>query len=490
MEKPDGMFDRDREWAALTRFAADAQAGATLGVVSGRRRQGKSFLLEGLCEAARGFYFCASEGTEAEALAFLGAALGAFTGSAAPLRLDGWAEAIDALLGLGRDRPMPVVLDEFPYLAHASPSLPSLIQSAYGPRRTGRVSSRTRLLLCGSAMSFMGRILSGDAPLRGRAGLDMVVRPLDHQLAAAFWGLEADPSLALQVHAVLGGTPAYRREFVRNDVPADRDDFDAWVTRTVLDPASPLFREARYLLATEAEISDTALYHSVLAAVAAGNNTRGGIAGYIGRKATDISHPLALLEDIGLLSREVDAFRSNRSSYRIAEPLIAFYQAVMRPVWPELEHSRDIPQVWARVRKRFASNVLGPHFEQLCREWTWHMAPRGWLGGVPGRVAAGTVADPAARTSHQVDVAAFGLSDDGGETLLAIGEAKWHDTMGLGHLSRLRHVRSLLTAQGRPGAAAARLACYSGSGFTDELREVAAASGDVVLVDLAQLYRD
>ena len=106
-------------------------------------------------------------------------------------------------------------------------------------------------------MSFMGRMLSGDAPLRGRAGLDMVVRPLDHQLAAEFWGLEADPRLALQVNAIVGGTPAYRREFVRHDSPAGPEDFDPWVVRTVLDPMSPLFREARYLLASEAEINDT-----------------------------------------------------------------------------------------------------------------------------------------------------------------------------------------------------------------------------------------
>jgi hypothetical protein len=43
--KPADMFDRDEEWAALSRFAADNRPRATLGVVSGRRRQGKTFLL-------------------------------------------------------------------------------------------------------------------------------------------------------------------------------------------------------------------------------------------------------------------------------------------------------------------------------------------------------------------------------------------------------------------------------------------------------------
>ena len=61
--------------------------------------------------------------------------------------------------------------------------------------------------------------------------------------------LESDPKLAMLLHAVVGGTPAYRREFVAFDVPSGLADFDSWVIRTVLNPQSPLFREARYLLA-------------------------------------------------------------------------------------------------------------------------------------------------------------------------------------------------------------------------------------------------
>ena len=55
MRKPGDMFDRDFEWVELVSFAADARPGATLGVVSGRRRQGKTFLLRALCQATGGF---------------------------------------------------------------------------------------------------------------------------------------------------------------------------------------------------------------------------------------------------------------------------------------------------------------------------------------------------------------------------------------------------------------------------------------------------
>ncbi|WP_238487297.1 hypothetical protein [Actinoplanes flavus] len=111
------------------------------------------------------------------------------------------------------------------------------------------------------------------------------------------------------------------------------------------------------------------------------------------------------------------------------------------------------------------------------------------FGDYPNRVSGGTVNDPANRTSHEVDVAVYGLDDDNRQPLLAIGEAKWGDVMGMGHLDRLRRVRSLLTAQGRPGAGTARLACFSGAGFTDELRAAASADTGIVLIDLATLYR-
>lgn len=98
-----------------------------------------------------------------------------------------------------------MVIDEFPYLAKANPELPSIIQEALRPLRDQRTGSRTRLLLCGSALPFMGRLLSGNAPLRGRAGLELVVRPLDHRLATEFWGI-TDPHLAMKVNAIVGGT--------------------------------------------------------------------------------------------------------------------------------------------------------------------------------------------------------------------------------------------------------------------------------------------
>ncbi|BDT88001.1 AAA family ATPase [Nocardia cyriacigeorgica] len=486
MDKPVDMFDRDHEWSALSRFVSDDRAGATLGVVSGRRRQGKTFLLEAMCQAAGGFYFGATEAADAESLRRISSALTEHLRPASPFHFAHWAEVIDALLGLGDKGPVPVVIDEFPYLAKANPELPSIIQEAFRPLRGQRATSRTRLLLCGSALSFMGKLLSGSAPLRGRAGLELLVRPLDYRLAAQFWDI-TDPLLAVRVNAIVGGTPAYRREFARGDVPADAADFDSWVERTVLNPETPLFREPRYLLAEEPDLRDAGLYLSVLGAVANGNATRGGIAGYLERRAADLTHPINVLEDVGLLRRDADVFRQNRSAYRITEPLVAFYHAIMRPVWDQLERPGSAHRVWRASRHRFTSNVLGPHFEQICREWSLHHADPELFGELPARVGHGLVHDPATRTNHEIDVAVIGLSDGGKPPLLAIGEAKWNDTMGQAHIDRLRHIRTLIEKTGRYDTRRTRLILFSGAGFNGKATD-AAADSDISLIGLPELY--
>ena len=482
MLKPTHVFDRDQEWQGLTSFIAHDQPNATLGVVSGRRRQGKSFLLQAVAEAAGGLYFGATEATEAESLRIFTDALVRHTRQPVEYPFRDWNDAIAYLLRQFTGKPVPVVIDEFPFLTRVSPSLPSIIQRELGPGGSGRGGS-ARLLLCGSAMSVMGGLLSGQAPLRGRAGLELVLQPFPYREAAEFWGL-ADPRLALFVHMVVGGTPAYREEFVASDAPADLADFDAWVVRTALNRQSPLFREARYLLAEESDIRDPALYHSVLAAIATGNTTNGGIASYIGRRSDQIAHPLNVLEDCALISKQPDLFRAGKARYRISEPLITFYEAIMRRRWAELERNRG-REVWEASRPTFVKQVAGPHFEAVCRDFAAEADP-GLFGALPAEVGSATVNDPAARTQIEIDVAVLAAPDsDAPRRILSLGEAKWGETIGHGHLHRLERARDLLAAKGY-NTRDTVLACYGAAGFTRELQED--KRGDVLLIGLERLY--
>ncbi len=476
IEKPERIFARDFEWRHLARFADRIGRRPQLGVVSGRRRQGKTFLVEALARETGGCYFGATEATEAESLRLFAEALTEHVRTVVPFRFGSWDEAMRQAFATSAERRELMVIDEFPYLSKVSPALPSIIQREID--RAMATDAPVSLLLCGSAMSVMGGLLAGGAPLRGRASLELVVRPFDYRLAAKYWRI-ADPRLAVRAHAVVGGTPAYLR-FVGDDTPEGLDDFDHWVQRTVLDPGTPLFREARYLLEEEADVRDSALYHSVLAAVATGNGTRGGIAAYIGRKVTDIGHHLNVLEDRSLLRREHDAFSPSRSVYHVREPLITFYQVVMRPRWGLLESGRAVA-VWKDSRGRFSDRVLGPHFEEICREFA---RVEDVFGELPGQVGAGVITDPVSRERIEVDVVVFAPAAPGeARRVLSLGEAKWGRTMGPAHSRRLRRAKDVLAAKGYD-VRDTLLACYSGAGFDGALR----SETDVRTVGLDELY--
>lgn len=289
--------------------------------------------------------------------------------------------------------------------------------------------------------------------------------------AARFWGF-SDPALALRVHAVVGGTPAYRREFIDDEAPHSLRGFDEWVRRRVLDPRSPLFREARYLLAEETGARDVTGYHALLTTVVAGNRTRARIASALGRTGPDISHQLMILEDAGLLLRREDAVKSRRPVFEVAEPLLAFYEAVMRPAWARLERGRG-EEVWAQAGTTWSSLVLGPHLESLAREWAFAQAGPGDLGGIPDRVDAAVVTDPRGRQSLEVDLVAVA-----GDRVIALGEVELAETLGRRHLERLERVRLLLGHR----AADAKLLLVSASGRFEA--DVPAGSR----IDLATLY--
>jgi uncharacterized protein len=479
--KPERIFDRDAEWAALVSYVRNTQSAPTLGVVSGRRRQGKTYLLTALAQAMNGFYFAADEATEADSLRRFGSALADFSGS--PVQFADWDSALTFMFAQAGDRTVPLIIDEFPLLMRTSPELPSVLQRHLDQHWSASSGPTARLLLCGSAMSVMGKLLSGQSPLRGRAGLELVVRPLSYREAARFWGI-TDPRLAVLVYSAVGGTPAYRRQFVRDDAPADHGDFDGWVCRTLLNPQLPIFREARYLLAEEVPARDPGLYHSVLGAIANGNATNGGIASYVGRRSAEIAHPLNVLEDCGLISRNLDVFRKGRSTYQICEPLLSFYQAVMRPRWPALELG-GAERAWADANQAFLTQVVGPSFERICRDWA---LAHGVFAELPAGAGSGVITDSAGKTQIQVDVAVLAVAEPGlPRRVLSLGEAKWGKRPGLHQLRRLSRAREILTLQGYD-TSRTLLSLYSGTGFDAELVAAAEADARITLVDADQLY--
>ncbi len=455
-------------------------------MVYGRRRQGKTFMLDLLAHGTGGFMFTAAQQSSAQNLQMLGAAYAEYLGLADPVRFATWQAAFDALLRLGerRDEPTLVVLDEFPFLLDTEPSLASLLQIAIGPTERAFRKGRARLILCGSALTTMRSLLVGTAPLRGRAVLELIVPPFTFREAAEFWDLVADPEVAFRVHALLGGTPAYKA--MSGGVPS-REDFDQWVAGGLLDPASALFREGNVLLYEQPGLADPGLYFSVLGAVADGAAKRSEIAGILQRPDAALAHPLTVLEELQLVTRSEDALRGRRPVYRLAEPVIRFHQLVIRPREAVLA-ARGGLRVWRDVADTITSKVYGPHLEDLVREWVLAHAGATTLGGIANQARSAVVACVEHRAGHEIDVVAIEDLPGSARKVLAIGEAKATEKpVGDGELARLDHLRELLPPS--TASTQVRLLLFSRSGFTKELTESAGHREDVELIDLDRLYQ-
>ena len=476
MAKPSDVFDREHEWSALERFASSERAGATLGLVYGRRRQGKTYLLEALVEVVGGTYVTALEQSAAQNLARFAAAYQRAEHTQGRIVFASWEEALSALLSLDG----LVVIDELPYLLQTAPELPSVLQALLSPRSPVARQSRTRLVLCGSALSTMRGLLAGSAPLRGRAALELMVHPFSFHDAARYWGTALDPELSVMLHALVGGTPAYLD--MCGSAPSSVSEFDDWVVTTLLDPASAMFREGSVLLAEEPRITDAAVYFSVLGAISEGATRRGEIAATVGRPETALGHALKVLTETQLVLALDDALKRRRTTYHIAEPVLRFHQLVVAPNEARLVRHRSA-EVWEEVSDTVLSRIYGPHFEHLARAWCTESASATTLGGTASQVAPSVVACIKHREGHEVDVVVLENKPHAKQRIIAIGEAKWRSApMDTSHLERLIHVRDLLDVT------STRLLCFSKSGFTPALVSTARDRSDVELVDLTRIY--
>lgn len=489
MEKPEDLFDRDREWRDLAEFVGGPDR-IKVGIVHGRRRQGKSWLVRRLAAAADGVYTMALQHDRRSALDRFAGELARSTGLAGVgFQLDDWEQALDAARQvLAREDRHVLIIDEYPYLLEHSPELSSVLQAVYDDEANAVSGSPLRLVLCGSAIGVMEQLLSGQSPLRGRAQLELRLQPFDFRTVAAFWGL-ADPDVAFHVHAIFGGTPGYRA--LAGTPPPDRlNELPGWLASTVLNPASALFTEAEYLLREDPHVQARSVYFAILGAIAAGHHTPTAIGGAIGRDRTALAHPLEVLTTAGFVTHAADVRKARGSSYHIADPLVRFHQLVTRPRLAQFEERRW-EAAWRDATATFRSKILGPHFEHLAREWTRRFADPATTGGDVGEVGYTVVSDRGRRTRHEVDVVglpAGARTGAKGAALGCLGEAKASERpRTTDDLARLERVRALLVADGAD-AAGARLLLFGRSGFDPDLAQAARARSDVELVDLDRLY--
>lgn len=476
------MFDREREIAELNDLLHSARP--TLLAVVGRRRLGKTTLLVHWAKASGHptVYWVASHFPSDTLLAQFSRQVWQHGNPdrKAPrnFRYDDWSEAFEALAEAcqGEQRHI-VILDEFPYAVQSEPALPSALQNAWDHHLR---FSNICLVLCGSQVGMMERLLGTDAPLYGRMMGPLRVHPLPYSALSEFFP-QYSAEQRVAAYAILGGVPAYLEQFTDESSILQN-------LRQHLFRETGLFRsDPDYLIGEQ--VRDLRVYQAVLSAIALGARKPADIALQADLpRGSRVDPYLAQLVEMDYVRRELPATippkkrpTSRLSRYVLADSYLRFYFRFVRPNL-DLVAQQLYDEVEKRISEQLRAFVGMTAFEELGLEWILTQARAGkgpfaveqtgshWGGGV------------------QVDAVAVNWR----QKQILLGESKWR-----AEPIRQRTVRELIETKTpkvlkllpEDGAGwQVHYVFFSRAGFTDDAKSLA---NDQIaqLVDLAHLDR-
>ena len=353
------FVNRERELRALGRACGD-QSG--LVVVSGRRRVGKTALLDQFTRGRRSVFLPGTRASVPEALARFESrlrdviephpgdllALGHFTS---------WDSALGYVLARSATEPLLVVFDEFPYLCEADPSLASTVQAHWDHRGDSQLS----MILAGSHVGLMEELVAADAPLFGRADAHLRLAPFTWQDAPLLVGGD-DPTAWIEAWITVGGMPRYLSLWdPRHDALANLAD--------LLDgPGAPLVDEGTVVLQ---ELTPGSAAARLLELSALGAESFSALRARSELAAATISEALSALERLGLIQRITpvgeDPRRTKRVRWRVRDPFLRLWLSIVAPNRDAFELDRGAALL-ATVRDRVAaSQSMG--LGDVTRDW-------------------------------------------------------------------------------------------------------------------------
>lgn len=405
------MFvNRTRELQALERWWSTPNG--RIALVWGRRRVGKTALLNAFAEGRRAVFHTGAGRPVRDELAVLArVATPALSGSLRDLLARpfvDWDDVLETLADAAKDEPLLLVIDELPELLRISPELPGVLR-AFWDRARDR--TQLKILLCGSAVRVMEGLDEERLPLYGRIDLSLPVHPFSPQESALMLrGLT--PSDRALVWGILGGVPLYLTWW-EEDLSIEQN-----LARLVCEPGGRLLEEGRLVLATEADSGD--LTKLVLRAVASGRTKHNEIEQSI---RTDPTRTLERLTELRLLERVMPvtaaSSRTRRRVYRIADNFLAFWLGVVEPYRAEIE--RGLGRSILTPLLQQLDDHMGPRWEEAMRQHLRQLAAEGALGeGIVRLGAFWSVRPP-------VEIDAVALAGRSEEAVL-VGEAKWSRT--------------------------------------------------------------
>lgn len=459
----DYFIDRGKELEILQNEYE--RAGASLVILYGRRRVGKTTLISKFIENKKALFFLASEESESQNRTEFKNKAADFINSELlrEASVSNWDSIFKAITDTRFDAKPVIVIDEFQYLGRTNPAFPSVFQRIW---EENLKNHSVMVILCGSLISMMvSQTLSYNSPLYGRRTAQIRLTQIPFRYYKEFFPDKSRNEL-IEFYSVTGGIPKYIRSFENN-----KNIYKA-IEKCFLNKSSYLYDEPYFLL--QQEVTEIGSYFSIIKAIAAGNSKLSAIASSLEIKATNLTKYLKTLIDLDILEREVPITESNpekskKGLYKIKDNYLRFWFAFIYPNLSFIE-SGNTDIVMSKIEKSFVPNQVAFVYEDVCRSKMWEMnAGEIWPFHFE---KIGRYWD--SRT--EIDIAAI---DTEGNNLI-LGECKyWKEPIGANILYDLE--KKANTVSWNKDTRQTWYVLFGANGFTPELKELAKARNDIIL---------
>lgn len=439
-------------------------------VIYGRRRVGKTALINEFIKDKDAISFTGLESTVSQNLENLSRAIHRYLGTEGETPIyPSFQAAIETVFRLAENKRVVFVIDEYPYVAKAYKAFSSILQTMIDKYKD---SSKLYLILCGSSMSFMEeQVLGYKSPLYGRRTAQFKILPFDFAESRKYFKNFSDVDMA-QIYGIVGGTPQYLLQM--NDSLSVEDN----VKTNILDPNSYLFEEPQNLL--KQEVQKAALYNAVITAVATGSTKLSEIATKVGEETSACAICLKKLLALGIVGKETPFGEktSKKTIYNIDDNLFRFWYRFV-PENLSLIQNNMIDIAYNSISDGMAT-YMGAVFEEICKQYLWELNRKGkaairftslgrWWGN-----------DTRQRVQTEIDI--MGEAD---KNTALFGECKWtNEKVDVGVLdllvdrSKLFHYKTV------------HYYLFAKSGFTKGCIEKADELGNVTLVEYAEMLSE
>ena len=428
-------------------------------VIYGRRRIGKTSLINEFLKDKKAIYYVALEENAEDNLKRFSDAISIFknTDQGGKEKFANFEECFKEITRLAQKQRVILVIDEFPYLAKAYPTISSMLQSYIDHEFK---ETNLFLILCGSSMSFMERqVLGYQSPLYGRRTLALKLEPF--KLSEAH---EMLPKLSKEdafiINTVCGGVPQYLSYMSDSMSVADN------IKKNFLSKSGRLFDEPNNLL--QQELRDPTNYNSIINAIASGASKHSKIAQSAHLQTGPLTTYLNNLIDLGIVEKKLPVTEQKKSKsknivYRICDGMFRFWYTFVGKQTDLIERGlTDL--AWVKVQKGL-SDFMGPEFEKYSQDFMWSQDMNEKIVPNPF-IHLGNWWGTDKRTHHQVELDIVGFSDD--ERDGYFGECKWKNEP----ISR-SVLEKLITNSEIFKYPIKHYYLFSKSGFTDSCQELA-----------------